>query len=400
MERDHPWVLAAPSYDWPASGNPRKTPPSIQKYESANFVEDFLRDPRSSVAYNSDDFVQALGGTESEPVFETTATRKLFLPSHKRFYLVVVELHCDVPGLPSASREDVCEAGFVVRRLRGESGVDRWKRATWAGAGGAPVGFDSIGAWTHTDTADETPERDLDELTFSLHPLVPDPRVERHPAKGRTMYFGMISTTSAETDEYGRPALDEQTRYQIRCFVRRHPKGCPPKIAVGMCHGPLVWSAPSEVFQLASFYDPTGTSYPTVHIRMPAVRELKAAAARQLRPAVTMETPEGSALAVGDGSPAKPFFMGLTTESCSFSIPLITIVATFVFQIFLSILLPFLSFLLSFKFCIPPPGLVPALPLPPPQGPSSTPGPQGKDPGTASLKVGVTVAAHANGGAS
>ena len=43
-------------------------------------------------------------------------TRKLFLNTHKRFYLVVCELHCDAPGLPNAQHSDVLEAGFVVRR--------------------------------------------------------------------------------------------------------------------------------------------------------------------------------------------------------------------------------------------------------------------------------------------
>src|SRR5207253_2258648 len=40
----------------------------------------------------------------------------LFLDTHKRFYLVVCELHCDVAGLPNANPDEVCETGFVVRR--------------------------------------------------------------------------------------------------------------------------------------------------------------------------------------------------------------------------------------------------------------------------------------------
>src|SRR5690606_8865099 len=47
-----------------------------------------------------------------------TSTRKLFLPLHKRFYLVVCELHCDSAGFPSVGRDKVCEAGFVIRRRR------------------------------------------------------------------------------------------------------------------------------------------------------------------------------------------------------------------------------------------------------------------------------------------
>ena len=43
-------------------------------------------------------------------------TRKIFLPTHSRFYLIVFELHCDRPGFPSVRRECVAQAGFVVRR--------------------------------------------------------------------------------------------------------------------------------------------------------------------------------------------------------------------------------------------------------------------------------------------
>src|SRR5213075_307178 len=45
-----------------------------------------------------------------------TDVRKLYLATHKRFYLVVCELHCDTIGFPNAARTDACEAGFVVRK--------------------------------------------------------------------------------------------------------------------------------------------------------------------------------------------------------------------------------------------------------------------------------------------
>ena len=50
-------------------------------------------------------------------VIDPLRTRKIFLDTHKRFYLVVCQIHCDAPGLPARrTRDDVCEAGFVVRR--------------------------------------------------------------------------------------------------------------------------------------------------------------------------------------------------------------------------------------------------------------------------------------------
>src|SRR5207249_12309899 len=52
----------------------------------------------------------------SSAVLVRSGTRKLFLDAHKRFYLIVCELHCDVAGLPNANPAEVCETGFVVRR--------------------------------------------------------------------------------------------------------------------------------------------------------------------------------------------------------------------------------------------------------------------------------------------
>ena len=57
----------------------------------------------------------ALLGAASTSI-DPLQTRKIFLDTHKRFYLVVCQIHCDAPGFPRATREDVCDAGFVVRR--------------------------------------------------------------------------------------------------------------------------------------------------------------------------------------------------------------------------------------------------------------------------------------------
>ena len=48
----------------------------------------------------------------------TTGLRKLYQPSHNRFYAVVVEVFCDQPGLPRAGSHDDIEVGFVMRRQR------------------------------------------------------------------------------------------------------------------------------------------------------------------------------------------------------------------------------------------------------------------------------------------
>ncbi len=117
----HPWKLVGPWYRWSAgdgavyAGVPeygRAARPVFQKYADSDFVNAFLADPQHSLRF--DDGVP--GGSPGEDVGAESGLRKLFLPTHHRFYLVVCELHCDQLGFPRVNRDEVCEAGFVVRR--------------------------------------------------------------------------------------------------------------------------------------------------------------------------------------------------------------------------------------------------------------------------------------------
>lgn len=109
----HPWKLVGPWYRWGDGANAlqpgvpeagRETAPIIQKYATSRFMDEFLEDPQHSLKWVDEDRVSGL------------KTRKLFLETHDRFYLVVAELHCDAAGFPRVDRDAACEAGFVVRR--------------------------------------------------------------------------------------------------------------------------------------------------------------------------------------------------------------------------------------------------------------------------------------------
>jgi len=150
-ERD--WMVVAPWWQWtdPASlppGKPvapdpkagRLSQPVIQKYDSPGCVNTFIKNPQRSLAFIEDDLVHSvqartggsetvthklfrLGATRSGSTItdqqylpDGTDTRKIFLNSHKRFYLVACSVHCDGPGFPKVARDKVCQAGFVVRR--------------------------------------------------------------------------------------------------------------------------------------------------------------------------------------------------------------------------------------------------------------------------------------------
>jgi hypothetical protein len=214
---------------------------------------------------------------------------------------------------------------------------------------------DGIGQWVDVE---ETPTAPAEQL-FRLYPLIPDPRNTSHSARGRTIYFGTVPTGSADTDEFGKARFDDITQYEIRCYVRRHKPQCPKSSQKPDCHGELIWSLPGEPYQLAAHFDLVGTSNRAVSMQLPDLAALEAQAAarapNQLAPFRMVSPPDSNLEFDADdsGNASNPH---KSSQICSFSIPLITIVATFVFKLFLPVvtLLFGLFFLLKLKFCIPP----------------------------------------------
>jgi hypothetical protein len=441
----HTWKLVGPWYRWQRPGVPsagRVSRPVFQKYDGSTFVDEFLKDPQRSLKFLEEDFVHQVGPLPpmqpakfqekvrrlSDLGYFPTSTRKLFLDTHKRFYLVVCELHCDTAGFPSVTRDQVCDAGFVVRRrilknltgpavksvepifqgltaaqkalrefarvepedhlsvikkslaTEGEVLLDgaitdslgrnetlaikkitseRNKLVEWAARYGVSLQLQGwkqirqgVGAWINVIGEEKPP---LDEQVFKLIPLIPDPRDEKHSARRRTIYFGVVPTSSSDTDEFGNARFDETTSYEIRCFVRRY-KHEPPTPG---CCGEIVWSLPTEVYQLAAHFDLVGTNNRPVSMQLPDLKALEAQSAalppNQLAP-FRMVSPPNSNLEVTADKDGKVTSHSKSSQICSFSIPLITIVATFVFKLFLPVvtLLFGLFFLLKLKFCIPP----------------------------------------------
>lgn len=478
----HQWKLVAPWYRWqhaalPADG--RKSAPVLQKFAGDDFIADFLAQPQHSLVFDTiDDVVSNLDFVPAVPggallnkvasLFPVDASgnptksktnayrsrlapsdlRKLYLPSHDRHYLVTCELHCDAPGFPTVPRQQVCQAGFVVRRrtpivpagkeaqvisevqkvrtleanlaelllldqashlhapLSGEilaasqqqqklvaaeqlidPTVTSWaallakrqrevtdKRSslqTWYNANGIAVKVDgwfadmqdgkpskTLGHWQALDATQQHADASVaGESIFPLYPLVPDPGEPAHDAAGRTLYYGVVPTGSQTHDHLGHPRFDDQTTYEVRCFVRRHKDCCPKKNIEPDCHGEVVWSAPTEPYRLAPPFDLVGTSNRPITIKMPDLRELAAQAASRPRgkfSPVRVLQPQHLCAKTKGGVP-QPCDVG-GEAICFFSIPLITIVALFVLNIFLPVVVFIfqLWFLLVFRFCIPP----------------------------------------------
>ena len=494
----HDWRLVSPAYG-DAKARPQSNP-TLQKYDASDPVSIFQKDPTASLPFGEEDLVYAPVGGE---LLLKTDVRKLFLATHKRFYLVVCELHCDTVGFPNASSADVCEAGFVVRKrvpaprfeseFVGELGqfvarvrdaevrvqkaraanigvaiVDappeeardvaavvaktklklppifkiidelplarrlpskeealasaEQELANWRGqlahyvdarglrlrAQGwvADPRTPKLGAWVRVA---ETPQR-IDEVVSPLYPLVPDPRNDKHPARGRTLYYGIVPTASADLDANGAPRFDETSLYEIRCFVRRHDPRCPRKTGEQDCQGQVFWSAPTQRYRLADHFDLHGTSQLPVAVRMPSLAALKAHAAGMKAgggPKLAQRGTDGQPVLDANGKPTDsgelgpqpcgrgapfritlppaslprliepppsvlppgllpPVPLGLGSGGFALSIPMVTIVALFAMRIFLAILslvFPPINFLKSLGFAFGDPLQDPALPL-------------------------------------
>lgn len=216
-----------------------------------------------------------------------------------------------------------------------------------------------VGKWESVDPEPQI----IEEKIYPLYPLTPDPNVDDHSAKGKTLWFGLVPTGSSDTDEQGNPQLDDNDLYEIRCFVRRK-KDCCEGRGRNCCHGELVWSLPTASYRLASFFDLDGTSHKPINIKLPDLAALKRQA--DLGPpgrgvnVRTIAPPQSSLIFATDGmdmpevDPDNRFRPG--QQICFFGILLFFIVALFLFRLFLPIILFLfqLWFLLKLKFCIPP----------------------------------------------
>ena len=253
-------------------------------------------------------------------------------------------------------------AGGQLRRLEGwiPTGIDAaGNRGPMPGCG-TPITRTALAGTGSWQPVEELPET-LTEAAYPLSPLVPDPTDLGHDAAGQTIYFGVVPTGSSDVDDAGQARFDDHSCYGIRCFVRRHRPECPR--SGPQCHCPITWSEPTETYQLASHFDLEGTANRPVTVQLPDLAQLHADAVR-LSPGgsggVRFQSPPRSQLSITatdlQASPGPNAMKNSGFQICSFAIPLITIVAFFVFQLFLPIVVFIfqLWFLLTLRFCIPP----------------------------------------------
>ncbi|NOY61982.1 MAG: hypothetical protein GXP10_02300 [Gammaproteobacteria bacterium] len=436
----HNWTLVGPWYRETSLGGappPRSQRPIIQKYAADNFADAFIKEPQLSLRFTCEDFSNNSCSDPFIPVASTAdgegrhrGALKLFHGAHSRFYVVTCELHCDAAGFPSVAREQVCEAGFVVRkrasslpyvaqqemaplfveRRKLERVVQRLtqrmspKRRKGVRAiighrldsaraekiaeldcaiarvdaqihvlsiryginpslqGWVPSEVDGVcqqevGAWIDVEQQPQV----IEEEIFPLYPVIPAPNDAQHSAQGKTMWFGVVPTQSSAVDGSAAPRFDDETHYEIHCFVRQHKSNCPKKSSRADCHGEVVWSEPTENYRIASFFDLDGCGNRPINIRLPDLNALKEQVARGpvgKGASVRLSTPPDSSVVITTNNFEMPSSGGSPGDGkiCFFAIPLITIVAMFLLQIVLPIVVFLFNlwFLLSLRLCIPP----------------------------------------------
>lgn len=157
--------------------------------------------------------------------------------------------------------------------------------------------------------------------------------------------FALVKGKRGRFDEPG-------ARYQLRAFVRLAPEGA--------CPARLVWGEASEPFVIAAWYE--GAGAPPVQIALPDPSDKGLLGA--LKPSVAFVVPpslqsllSGSSKKLLDGEGASNKF-GLTWI-CSFNIPIITICAFLVLNLFLGLFNIVFGWMFSMKICLPFPKVPP-----------------------------------------
>jgi hypothetical protein len=328
--------------------------PVLQKYDDDDFVDRLLADPTDSLPFDPVDDVWSYPvplpekhSGEGRLKFSThrticTGMRKLYQPSHDRFYLIVVELFCDAPGLPRLSLDEDVAVSLVIRRRRTLFGVttlqlrqearklithllaaqhhgavpgsineltdvDQVMRADIdAGRFSAAKGFvkgiheeawmvgpGGNARWRRVEADGTAPRRPIDptkpdgpELHEEELPMwrLPAPEGSCEEARTRSLWFGVVPTGSADhadvLEDPGPPRRTDKGAPKLDESSIYQLRCIARRTRSGHEHCPPIesLSEPTEPFRLAPFFDPDGTKNHSVSISMPDLRALAARA--------------------------------------------------------------------------------------------------------------------------
>ena len=181
---------------------------------------------------------------------------------------------------------------------------------------------------THWDKLSTT---DQNDLLGVMTPLIQSRGIAAYPPQGRYQ--------------------DASRLYRVRMFfrVKGDTPSCPPK---------LVWSCYSDPFRFAAWYESAGRPSPPVPLPDPmdknALKAAKPASSFAVPPSLMGAIQGASLTGLSSGTPPAGGGGGVSIAwICSFSIPLITICAFFVLNIFISLLNIVFFWMIFIKICIP-----------------------------------------------
>jgi len=175
-----------------------------------------------------------LAGTEARERGEDGRLR-LYQPVHRTFHLALVEAFCDDLGEPRVDPRRVESAGLVVRRLRSDGTAEGWMRTEnrvlgWKELPSAQLDRDpdparrlpALRAGNAEVTRRLSEALAVEEVGETVSPLfVAPPDVCR--AAGRTVLFGFVPVSSAETSEAPRAPVvytEAEVRELLPVWVR------------------------------------------------------------------------------------------------------------------------------------------------------------------------------------
>jgi hypothetical protein len=305
---------------------------------------------------------------------------RLFQPVHRVFHPVLLEACCSQPGEPRLDPARILAAGAVIRRRQADGSVQGWMKKD-----GEILGWKTVNKAGDYDpdpgirrcrclgknraVLEKLGPGEADRWQESFTTLFVAPP-ETCAEWGRTFIYGLPALASRERPEqlavFSGQAMgldkgekkivtlpqpdqgrfdDSGATYEICCFVRVKQGECPPA---------TVWTEPSEPFAIIPWYESSGVE--PVQVELP---ELSEGALKKLKPDVVFKVPKDlrnilekiKLDKILDGVSDKGNFdIGMI---CGFSIPIITICAFIVLQIFLKLLNIVFWWMPFIRICLP-----------------------------------------------
>ncbi len=207
MTSPHPIRFQPPYYRRPAPGA------SLQRYGDAEFISRFQQDVRRGVLEDP----QAHEWRDGERRSDHDDALVLRLPLHRTFYVVSAELACDQLGSPPVDPARIASAGFVIRRIGGQT-EQGWMLAQGDAIGWQQVSLERRDPDVNRRLCRNGMIRRVSEPAYSGEQTHPLHVLHTADSQGRkhTLLFGYVALGGFYYHRDTRGLIDQATRDDIR----------------------------------------------------------------------------------------------------------------------------------------------------------------------------------------